>query len=282
MIVELVKKKNITISALSLRDIDNSTLEYLSASSHDYFGGNTRVNGTLTVKGLSADSLAELTLEVLEGGKVIAIGTLAAGLTSTLYRTFGFSEEIRLDAPQLLFEIPDSELAGVGQVANGVLTLRVKARSSSGETAEKDFAAVTKLVRYTGDARYGGRDADMGGDDWAKPTVVTLVGGTGLTWGDFSNMNGGPFAPHQTHRTGNSADGWFVGYNARNAATAATIIGHLNTHGTRISAVYVTFASGSVFATAIADVTLDDGRAATDVIRSVSGHTTHFHWQVTD
>lgn len=122
----------------------------------------------------------------------------------------------------------------------------------------------------------------MGGDDWAKPGVATFINGAGLTWGDFSNMNGGPFPPHQTHRTGNSADGWFDGYNARNAATAATIIGHLNTHGTRIRAVYVTFASGSEFANAISNVILNDGRAATDVIRNVGGHTTHFHWEVTD
>ena len=281
VIVEIVKKKKLTISALSLRDIDNSTLGYLSASSHSYFGGNTRVNGTLTVEGPRDDLLEELTVEVLEGG-VIATGTLASGLTSTLYRAFGASEEIRLDAPQLLFEIPSGGLAGAHQAANGALTLRVKARSSSGETAQKDFAAVTKLTLLTGGARYGGRDAGMGGDDWAKPTVITFASGTGLTWGDFSNMNGGAFPPHQAHQSGNSVDGWFSGYNARNAATATTIVGHLNTYGTRIRAVYVTFAPGSAFANAIANVTLNDGRAATAVIRNVFGHTTHFHWEVTD
>ena len=95
-------------------------------------------------------------------------------------------------------------------------------------------------------------------------------------------MNGGPFPPHGSHQTGNSVDGWFAGYNERNAATAATIIGHLNTYGARIRAVYVTFAPGSEFANAIANVTLNDGRAATSVIRNVPGHETHFHWEVTD
>lgn len=280
VIVEIVKKKKLTISSLSLMDIDNTTLGYLSASSHGYFGGNTRVHGTIVVKGPRDDSLEELKVEVMEGG-VVATGTLASGLAPTLYRTFDATEEIRLDAPQLLFEIPGGGLAGANQTVNGALTLRVKARSASGETAEKDFNPVTKLVLFSG-ARYGGRDAGVGGDDWAKPTVAALVGGVGMTWGDFSNMNGGPFAPHASHQSGNSADGWFQGYNARDAATAATIIGHLNAYGTRIRTVYVTFAAGSAFANAIANVTLNDGRAASSVIRSVPGHTTHFHWEVTD
>jgi murein endopeptidase len=93
-------------------------------------------------------------------------------------------------------------------------------------------------------------------------------------------MNGGPFPPHASHRVGTSADGWFTGYNNRDAATAATIIDQLNTHGTRIRSVYVTFAAGSAFAQAIANVTLNDGRAATAVIRNIGGHTTHFHWEV--
>ena len=95
-------------------------------------------------------------------------------------------------------------------------------------------------------------------------------------------MNGGPFPPHQLHQTGNSADGWFAGYNLRNAATAATIVGQLNAYGTRITNVFVTFAAGSAFASALVGVQLDDGRMADQVIRNVAGHTTHFHWEVTD
>jgi murein endopeptidase len=110
-----------------------------------------------------------------------------------------------------------------------------------------------------------------------------LIAGAGQVWGDFSNMNGGSFAPdHTSHQTGNSADGWFDGYNARDADVAATIIGHVNTHGRRIRTVYVTFAPNSAFANAIAGVTLNDGRAATEVIRNFRGHTGHFHWEVTD
>lgn len=282
VIVDGIKKKKLTISSLQLNDIDNSGLQYLSASNHNYFNSQTRVHGTITIKGPKDDTLEELKVEVIEGG-TIATGTLNPALTGTLYRTFGDTEEIRIDASQLLFEIPASQLATANQGTNGALTLRVKARSSSDETAEKDFGPVTKLTRFTGGNRYGGRDGAVGGDDWAKPGVRAFIDTAGLIWGDFSNMNGGSFAPdHQTHQTGNSADGWFAGYNARNAATAATIIGQLNTHGTRISTVYVTFGAQSEFANAINGVTLNDGRAATDIIRNIGGHTTHFHWEVTE
>ena len=283
VIVDVVKKKKLSITALQLNDIDDAALRFLSASNHPYFSGKTRVHGTITVEGDKEDSLQNLELEVLEGGRVIATGTLTPSLTGTLYRQFGDTEKIELQTSQLFFEIPGSQLAGANQDTNGNLSLRVKAKSSKGETAEKDFGNVTKMVRVTSITRYGGRDEARGGDDWAKPQVASFIQGAEHSWGDFSNMNAGSFAPdHQTHQTGNSADGWFSGFNDRNAATATTIIGHLNTHGARIRAVYVTFAPNSAFAMAIANVALDDGRAANQVIRNVGGHTTHFHWEVTD
>jgi len=282
VVIDAVKKNKLTVSQLQLNDIDNTSLNYLSASDHTYFSGNTRVHGTITLKGPKEDTLEELKLEVLEGGGVIATGELPSSLAGTLLRPFGDTGEIKLSSTQLLFEIPANQLAAANQSTNGQLTLRVKARSSSGETAQKDFGSVTKLTHFTGGNRYGGRDTDKGGDDWPKPGVRTFVEGTSHTWGDFSNMNGGSFPPHQTHRTGNSADGHFSGYNARDAATAAAIIDDLNTYGTRIRTVYVTFAPNSVFANAIANVNLTDGRTAKSVIRNVGGHTTHFHWEVTD
>ncbi|WP_447007158.1 carboxypeptidase-like regulatory domain-containing protein [Saccharothrix isguenensis] len=279
VVVDVVKKKKLTISQVQLRDIDNQALQYLSASNHAYFGGQTRVHGTITVQGPKDESLTELALEVVEGGTTVR-GTLAAAVRPTLVTAFGDDEENKITTNRLLFEIPAALLNAVNQSTNGQLTLRVRATSSSGETAEKDAGTATKLVRFTGANRYGERDATVGGDDWALPTVRTFIDGAGQRWGDFSNMNGGPFAPHSSHRAGTSADGWFSGYNDRNAATAATIINQLNTHGTRIRTVYVTFAAGSAFAQAIAGVTLNDGRAATAVIRNHGGHTTHFHWEV--
>jgi murein endopeptidase len=99
----------------------------------------------------------------------------------------------------------------------------------------------------------------------------------------MSNMNAGSFAPdHATHRDGLDVDGWYAGYNARNAATAQTMIGHLNSaYGISITSVFVTFTAspGNLFFQAIQGVVLNDGRLATDVIRSVPGHDTHFHWR---
>jgi len=97
-------------------------------------------------------------------------------------------------------------------------------------------------------------------------------------------MSAGRFPPHNSHQTGNDADGWFNGYNTRDAATAATIVGHLNQAGGRITMVFVTYQSqpGNAFYDAIRNVILNDGSAATARIRPAPGHTTHFHWRITD
>jgi hypothetical protein len=281
IIVDAVKNKKLTIAALQLRDIDNSELKFLSGSSHPYFSGNTRINGTITVNASQDDSLQELWIDVLRGQATVT-GNLVPGLAQTLYHRFGADEEIRVNIPRLMFEVPASQLSQVSQNSNERLTLRVRARTSSGETAEKDFGPVTKLIRFAGSKRYSSRDVAMGGDDWALPGVAVLTNGADITWGDFSNMNGGIFPPHTTHKNGSSADGWFPGYNARDAATAATIVGHLNKYGRKIVIVYVTFDPDSAFAKAIQNVALADGRMARDVVRSVGGHKTHFHWEVTD
>ncbi|BCJ48852.1 hypothetical protein Asp14428_03270 [Actinoplanes sp. NBRC 14428] len=275
VVVDLVQKKRLTISALSLNDIDNSALQRMSVSAHGYFGGVTRVHGSLTVEGDEDDTLQELTLEVVQAGAVVATGTLEPGLTGTLYRRFGDTETIELAAVQLLFRVPAADVAAGDQVS-----LRVRARSA-GDTAQKDFGAVQKLERYAAGNRYGGRDEAVGGDDWVRPGVRTFLTGIGaVTWGDMSNMHGGTFAPHQTHQVGHSADGWFAGYNARNAATAATVVAQLNANGLRITQVYVTFTPA--FQAAIQGVVLTDGRQAVNVIRNVAGHDTHFHWEMTE
>lgn len=51
IIVSGLLPSNLSISALELKDIDGEELEYLSASPHDFFGGNTRVHGEITIRG---------------------------------------------------------------------------------------------------------------------------------------------------------------------------------------------------------------------------------------
>lgn len=283
LVIDVVKEKKLAITKLSLKDIDNTSLGHLSTASHTYFSGNTRIHGTVTVEGAEDDSLESLVLEVIQNGGVVATADLSSGANSALIKAFGTAKKVEITTSQLLFNLTSAQAAAVNGAEDGTLSLRARAKSVNGEEVTKDAGSVQLLVRFTGASRYGGRDGNLGGDDWVKPSMKEIADHFAVTYGDFSNMNGGPFAPHSSHRTGNDLDGWFSGYNARNAATAATVISHLNddSYGSRISAVFVTFdrTATNLFWNAIKDVTLDDGRRARDVIVPVGGHTTHFHWR---
>jgi hypothetical protein len=274
IVVDLVKEKKLAITALSLNDIDNQALSYISLDSHSYFSGQTRVHGTITIEGDKEDSLKELELQVLNGGSIIARGGLEGSLAGSVYRVFGDTEKIEINTSQLLFNIPAGQVNASGQVS-----LRVHARSAD-ETADRDFGALQALKRYAGSNRFGERDDARGGDDWVRPSVKSFLEGvSGVIWNDMSNMHGGDFTPdHKSHRHGLSADGHFANYNKRDATTAKTIIAQLNNAGTRVTTVYVTFTPE--FSKAIQGVKLNDGRLATSVIRNLNGHKTHFHWEV--
>jgi hypothetical protein len=279
-----VEPKVLEITSLSLVDIDGTPLQYLSATPHTYFNGNTRVHGTVTIEGNSQDQLQSLVLEVIQNNAVVATGTLAPTPAATLIAPFGANEKVRIVQQQLLFNISSVQLGGINASADGTLNLRVRAISSNGEEATRDAQAVQILARYTGNNRYGVRDAVVGGDDWVRPSVLALLSQVvGVDYGDMSNMNAGSFAPdHATHRDGLDVDGFFAGYAARNAATAQTLIGHLNSpYGSRITRVFVTYTPSptNAFFQAIQGVLLNDGRLATDVIRPVANHDTHFHWR---
>jgi hypothetical protein len=287
VVVDFVDEKQLSVSKAVLKDIDNVDLKYLSAAAHTYFSGNTRINGTITVVGGETDQLSSLVLEVIEGGKVVAIANLSQAAQAVLLNhPFGSAGKIEITSPQLLFELPSAEAAKVNGTTNSVLTLQIKAVSQKGDQATKLAGSVEKLVRYTGTNRYGtGRDEGVGGDDWVKPSVKTVIDHfTGVTWNDFSNMNGGPFSPHGSHRKGNDVDGYFTGYENRNAATATQIIAHLNdaTYGPRIEMVFVAFEKKetNAFWVAIKDVTLSNGRKAQNVILPDANHKGHFHWRV--
>lgn len=283
LVVDLIEEKSLAITSMELNDIDNSALAYLSASTHPYFGGNTRIHGTVTVEGAADDALESLQLEVIQNGQVAATAMLDAGAESALLQTFGDDNTVSISASQLLFNLVPQN---INVTNNGTLSLRARARAQSGEETTHDLGTVQILRRFNSADRYGGRDEAEGGDDWAKPSVAGFVESwSGMLWGDFSNMNGGRFIGHASHRTGNDADGWFSGYNALDANTAATIIGHLNqANASRITSVFVTYQAqaGNAFYDAIQNVTLNDGRRATDVIRPVAHHTTHFHWRIAD
>jgi hypothetical protein len=305
--IDLIEEREIVIPHVTLLDIDDSPLNFLSAAEHPYFGGNTRLHGTITIEGQKDDQIESLVLEIGIGDRWMWVSA-SANLSSEaqqvlLQQPFGDDEKLEITTPQLLFELP-STLAhqGIGSRASwddDTVNFRVKAVSRQGHTATREVGSAGVLVRHLNNVHYGERDEERGGDDWVKPGVNYVINHYPVSVGDISNMNGGSFAPdHRLHDTGNDFDGWFNGYNARNAATAERIIEMLNDTtpvgpleaeeappvGSRIQFVYVTFSRTPTdsFWNAIRNVTLNDGRQARRVIRSVSGHTSHFHVRIID
>lgn len=283
-IVNAVSASPLAITQASLFDIDNTPLHYLSAASHTYFNATTRVHAQFKLAGPAATQLTSLELQVQQAGVVKARAPLTAALSPSMYKTFGRSG-IELSSAQLAFEIPAKELAGINTSTDGSLNLKLVAVADAGYSAEKDMGSVRLLDRWTGTDRYGGRDAHRGGDDWLTAATRGICSAVSVSWGDFSNMNAGSFAPdHRSHTTGLDADGWYAGYSARDAASAAKMLALLNTEGvsSKVKTVLVTHtpSPGNAFYDAYKDVRLADGRKATSVIRNYPGHTTHFHWSM--
>jgi len=289
----------LAIPKLDLRNIDNLPLHYLSVSPHPYFGGNTRINGTITVKGREGDQLSSLDLDVMEKGARVAVANLApAASKELLHKPFGPSGVLQISTPQLLFNLPSSHMGGINQTTDGNLTLTAVAQSSKGESASKSYGPVAKLVRYTGSNRFFSKpapcgcydlgDADLGGDDWVLPSVIPVLKhfAGSLLYGDMSKMNGGPFPQHMTHDKGIDVDAVYAdhSYSPHTAASALKMLSLLNDlpWGSRIGTVYVTFSKNppDAFWNTIRNVVLADGRRACRVFRSVINHGGHFHWRI--
>lgn len=269
----------VEILSATVRDFDDSALTAFSAWQHVYFDGNTRLNGTLALRGDADDRLANVSIQVIEGGQVIATGYLSAeGRASLLNRTFGTSGVLEVPTSRLLYEVSACQFPHTNRTTNPRVTLRVVVDTAAGAHAERDVASVPLLVRYTADNRHGSRNAQRGGDGWLLPTVRnTIEAIPGVTWGDMSDMNGGPFTDHGGHDGGTVTEARFSGYSARNAATARRLIRMLNdpSYGSQIAAVEVTFTAA--LRRAIRGVVLNDGRLATDVIRNAPGNVENFH-----
>ncbi|MEO0583355.1 MAG: hypothetical protein AAF135_14115 [Bacteroidota bacterium] len=282
MIVDFIELTKLSIKGLFYRDIDNRSLNYLSLAPHSYFGGNTRVHGRFTIEGAEDDSVTNVSLQIVQGSTVLAEGSLVSSVESLIYQKFGSDEEVKIPTNRLIFEIP-----GAGNyTSNTDIQLKLNVTSKDGGTVSRTSRNRGVLTQYTGTNRYGGRDGGEGGDDWILPEVKPIADNLPTGWlvGDISNMNGGRFIGHGSHRKGNDVDAWFPGYNRRDSATAQTIIDYLNsTDGARITKVYVTFTAATKpdFYNVIQNDTLDDGRKTSTIVRNASGHTTHLHLRVT-
>lgn len=313
LLIDLIDQETMAISkaATELFDIDGTPLQFLSAEEmHPYFGGVTRIHGTVRVTGAPTDSLAELSLEALQGTAVVATAQLTEGLHAQLLTEFGEDGVVAVSTPQRMFDLlPQFNDINVSQ--NSTVTLRVVARTASGEVRSRTLrSAVPILARYLGMNRYDTpanldpRDTTKGGDDWAKPSTKQVADhfAANNSYNDFSSMHGGHFPPHDDHDTGNDIDGWFQGYNEMTSATAC--VGPGNPHtcctgagagssctaqrviaqltdpamGSRITTVYVSDKAKAKFVEAIAAaglssrVRVDDG----------GEHRGHYHWVVPD
>jgi hypothetical protein len=282
--LSVIEETTINVKELKLNDIDNTNLNFLSASPHSYFNGETRINGKIVIEGSPDDKLTNLNLEILQGASVVKTVDLASGANALLIgKLFGEDGIIELHSSLLMFAfVPDSS---IDYSKNGNLSLRLRIKSELAGEIIHDIGNVEILRKVEGISRYGDRDQSRGGDDWAKPSIAKLIEDnfSSLLWNDFSNMNGGDFTPdHITHRTGNEADGWFDGYNAMDASTATTMIDLINQAGSRIITVYMTYIDqpGNAFFDTINNVKLKDGRLVTNVIKKRPKHDTHFHWKI--
>jgi hypothetical protein len=260
LVIDMVTEKKLAIPNRKLHDIDGSPLLYLSGAPHTYYGGDTLVHGTLTVRGSTSDALTQLSLEVLKNSQVVATGTLEPSAASALLRPFGPTGTIQIpvNSPQPLFRVSSAQFASLASAtADSTLELRIRARTAAGEELPVDkgsAGAVQLLTMYTGTNRTGSRDVTnciptthpCGGDDWALPSVRAFAATmSGVLWNDFSNMNGGNFPIHKEHQIGRDIDGKFTaGYDPTGpgaAATATRMVQMLQTYGSRITYVYVTY-----------------------------------------
>ncbi|HEX8205433.1 MAG TPA: CARDB domain-containing protein [Solirubrobacteraceae bacterium] len=317
--VALIEEKKIAIKSLDLRDTEvlygpgdstpvpvSDPLNYLSVGPRPnaWFDGYTRIWGTITITGQPDDKITSLELEVIEGGKVKARAPLTAGLKDVLYQAFGADRTLAVNTNQHLFSLPANDTGDLDLVNNGSVLVRARVRSEKvPDGPSKEFPTrPKKLIRHGAPDRYGCCNASEGGDEWVKPTVRPVVAAIPVIWGDASNMNAGPIEPHGEHETGNDLDADYDGYSrwdyrgvqvVAGATTAKKLIGWLNndTFGSKIERIIVTYCEPGAtypcqhdpsmeFWDAIKDVKLDDGRPATRVFMTATGHHHHFHMDV--
>jgi hypothetical protein len=162
------------------------------------------------VNGDANDALASLDLEVVQNGHVVSSGGLldtSSTEHADVFRPFGPSGAIEIYGG--LFPIDPTSIN-----QNSTVKLQLRARTANGLEAIGSYVpAVTVLGRYDRNARCGTtRDEEWGGDDWARREILSYITDkfAGVTYNDFSNLHGGGFPPHASHRRGQSIDAKFA------------------------------------------------------------------------
>ena len=111
---------------MELHDLQGERLRLLSAAQHEYFGGNTLIQGTITIEGAQEDELETLELEVLQDGSVVAVAHLSSDAEAMLlHRRFGEAKKVEIPGSVLLFKRASAQAARVNGADDGALMLRV-------------------------------------------------------------------------------------------------------------------------------------------------------------
>ena len=123
------------ITKLNLFDVTNlvdkkgkdngpAPLNFLSIDgANDHFGGNTRIKGTITIKGEEDTKLDDLYLEIIQNGEVKSKATLASDKLNEMLldHKFGSDKKISISTEQLLFKLSNEEAANIDVSHDGTL-----------------------------------------------------------------------------------------------------------------------------------------------------------------
>jgi hypothetical protein len=75
-------------------------------------------------------------------------GRVSLALRPSVLRSFGTTGQLTVSTTQLLFEIPDSDLADFGQTTDGELLLRLRVSYASGRPPLETTIRYVQMVRY--------------------------------------------------------------------------------------------------------------------------------------
>lgn len=283
--IEMSRAFNI-VSA-ELRDIDGGALRYLSVDGESS-QGDTRINGTVEIKGGRNDRIDYLRLEIIQDGEPVTLID-ASRSAKQLFQKFGDDKTVSVNNFADLFRLSPSEQARFDVSENDNLSFRLHAQTVSGLYDVFNIRPSVQILTEHLPTRFGkDRDRDEGGDAWMLPSLVPFVDWFDtlypeLKFNDFSNMNGGHFRLHDAHRKGRSIDLQYDGYlDGITAKDARQLIEYINDdyYGKDIAECYVTFKRGGSFEKYINSHKLDNEKLASSVIKFREGHEDHFHWEV--
>ena len=121
----------------------------ISSAAIDPFSGGPTLTGTLTIQDPQADRLAALALEVIQGGKVVARGTLTPAGQALLGRALN-GKGIALKSATPLFTLAADQANLVDGEQGKTVDFQLTARTAAGATSTFKSAPSSALVGKTG------------------------------------------------------------------------------------------------------------------------------------